>query len=333
VPRTRRLADAAPNMADHHRIDVHSHVVPPFWAEQLESYGRDQSGTVVTGWWSPQRAIALMDSQHIATSVLSLTAPSVVGWPDDRRPDMARRVNEYTADLVTERPDRFGMFATLPLPDVDATLGAIEYAFDTLSADGVTMLSNIRGRYAGEPYLEPVWAELDRRHAVVFLHPAQPQLPLASGEAAPLIDYPFDTTRAAVQMVLNGVTTRYPNLKVILVHAGGFLPYVAYRVAELNRVFDPHSLAPREILDQCRRFHVDTALSSSPAALPTLTAFVPQDRILFGSDNPYAPPEATSLFARHLDEAPFTAEQSAAINRGNALALLPRLAARSCART
>jgi aminocarboxymuconate-semialdehyde decarboxylase len=319
-------------MTGHHRIDVHSHVVPPFWAEQLESHGGDSSGTALPRWWSPDGAIAVMDSQHIATSVLSLTAPSIVGWPDDRRPDMARRINEYTADLVTERPDRFGMFATLPLPDVDASLRAIEYAFDTLSADGIIMLSNIRGRYAGEPYLEPVWSELDRRHAVVFLHPAQPQLPLASGEAAPLIDYPFDTTRAAVQMVLNGVTRRYSHMKVILAHAGGFLPYVVHRVAELNRVFDNHSLAPREILDQCRRFYVDTALSSSPAALPTMTAFVPQDRILFGSDNPYAPPELSSVFATHLDDAPFTAEQSAAINRGNALALFPRLATRSCAR-
>jgi aminocarboxymuconate-semialdehyde decarboxylase len=313
-------------MTGQDRIDVHSHVVPPFWADQLDSYGGDHSGTMTPTWWSPNGAIAFMDSQSIATSILSLTAPNVVGWPDDERPDIARRVNEYTANLVTNRPDRFGMFATLPLPDIDASLHAIEYAFDTLRADGILMLSNINGRYAGDSYLEPVWAELDRRHAIVFLHPAQPQLPLAAGEAAPLIDYPFDTTRAAVQMVLTGVTRRYPNVRVILAHAGGFLPYIAHRVAELNKVFDKNSLTTEELLDQCRRFYVDTALSTSPAALPTLTAFMPHDHILFGSDNPYAPPEVSSIFTSHLDEAPLTPQDAAAINRGNALALFPRLA-------
>jgi 6-methylsalicylate decarboxylase len=159
-----------------------------------------------------------------------------------------------------------------------------------------------------------------------FLHPAQPQLPLAVGEAAPLIDYPFDTTRAAVQMVLAGVTRRYPNLRIILAHAGGFLPYIAHRVAELNKVFDKDSLTPQKFLDQCRRFYVDTALSTSPAALPTMTAFMPGDHILFGSDNPYAPPEVSSVFTAHLDAAPLTTAQAAAINRGNTLALFPRLA-------
>jgi aminocarboxymuconate-semialdehyde decarboxylase len=172
---------------------------------------------------------------------------------------------------------------------VDASLRAIEDAFDTLNADGVIKLSDIN-------------------------------------EAAPLIDYPFDTTRAAVQMVLNRVTGRYPELKIILAHAGGFLPYIADRVAELSNVFDRDSLRPREILDQCRRFYVDTALSASPAALPTITAFMPADRILFGSDNPYAPAEVSSVFTRHLDEAPLTARDTAAINRGNALPLFPRLA-------
>jgi aminocarboxymuconate-semialdehyde decarboxylase len=315
-------------MAEQHRIDVHSHVVPPFWAEELDSHGGDRSGTVTPTWWSPDAALAFMDSQHIATSILSLTAPGVVGWPDHERPELTRRINEYTADLVTKRPDRFGMFATLPLPDIDASLQAIEHAFDALNADGAVMLSNINGQYAGESYLEPIWSELDRRDAVVLLHSAQPPLPLPlpTRVAAPLVDYPFDTTRAAVQLVLAGITTRYPNLKVILVHAGGFLPYIAYRVAELNKTFDQHSLASNEILDECRRFYVDTALSASPAALPTMTAFVPHDRILYGSDNPYAPPEVSNVFAAHLDEAPLPTDQAAAISWGNALKLFPRLA-------
>ena len=313
-------------MTTHARIDVHTHVVPPFWAEALDAHGGDHSGTVTPTWWSADRAIAFMDSQEIATSVLSLTAPGVTGWPSSERPDLTRRVNEFTAGLVTDRPDRFGMFATLPLPDVDASLSEIERAFDDLSSDGVVMLSNINGRYPGEPEFEPIWAELDRRAAVVLLHSAQPLLPLPTNFAAPLVDFPFDTTRAAVQLVLSGTTQRYPNLRIILVHAGGFLPYIAYRVAELARAFDPGWPAPDEILAESRRFFVDTALSASPAALPTITAFVPHDRILYGSDNPYAPPEVSGWFASHLDDAALPADEAAAINRGNALALFPRLA-------
>jgi aminocarboxymuconate-semialdehyde decarboxylase len=315
-------------VAHESRIDVHSHVVPPSWAEQLDSHGGDPGGIVTPTGWSPDGAIAFMDSQHIATSILSLTAPGVVGWPDDKRPGLTRQINEYTADVVRSRPDRFGMFATLPLPDIDASLQAIEYAFGTLNADGVTMLSNINGHYPGESHLEPIWSELDRRDAVVLLHPAQPPLPPVDHVVGPLVDYPFDTTRAAVQLVLAGVTMRHPRLRIILVHAGGFLPYVAHRVAELNKTFNHQSLAPSEILDESRRFYVDTALSASPAALPTITAFVPHDRILYGSDNPYAAPEVSTVFTAHLDAASLSTEQAAAINRGNAVRLFPRLASK-----
>jgi aminocarboxymuconate-semialdehyde decarboxylase len=314
-------------MTEPHRIDVHAHVVPPFWADELDAHGSDPSGTPTPTWWSPEGAIAFMDSQHTATGILSLTAPGVVGWSEKEEPNLTRRINEYTAGLVADRPDRFGMFATLPLPNVDAALDEIEHAFEALNADGVVMLSNIRGRYPGEAYLDPIWAELDRRHAVVLLHSAQPPLPPPEGLAGPLVDFPFDTTRAAIQLVLMGVTRRHPNLKIILVHGGGFLPYIAHRVAELSHVFDRDSLEPGELLDEFRRFYVDTALSASPAALPTMTAFVCHDRIMYGSDYPYAPPDVANVFAAYLDAAPLSTDAAGAINHGNALALFPRLAA------
>src|SRR5260370_20524860 len=124
-----------------HRIDVHQHVVPPFWAKALPTHGGDPSGMVIPQW-SPESAIDFMDSQEIATGILSLTAPSVVRWDKRERRDMARRVNEYTADLVAKQPDRFGNFATLPLPDVDGALRELEYALDTLGADGLSLLAN-----------------------------------------------------------------------------------------------------------------------------------------------------------------------------------------------
>ncbi len=222
-----------------HRIDVHQHVVPPFYAKALPTHGGDPSGTVVPQW-TPESAIGFMDSQEIATGILSLTAPSVVRWYKRERREMAHRINEYTAELVMRRPDRFGNFATLPLPDVDGALMELEYALDTLHADGVILLANYAGKYLGDPIFEPLWAELDRREAVVFVHPGQPPLPTVNGVAGPLVDYPFDTTRAAVQLVLNGTMDRYPKVRVILAHAGGFLPYRTQPVLLCGNAFEDH---------------------------------------------------------------------------------------------
>jgi 6-methylsalicylate decarboxylase len=314
-------------MSTTHRIDVHQHVVPPFYANALPIHGGDPSGTVIPDW-SPDIAIAFMDSQEIATGILSLTAPSVVSWYKKQRREMARRVNEYTADLVAKRPDRFGNFATLPLPDVAGALIEIENAFDTLHADGVILLANYAGKYLGEPIFEPVWAELDRRRAVVFVHPGQPPLPTAPGVAGPLVDYPFDTTRTAVQLVLNGIVDRHPNMRIILAHAGGFLPYASHRFAELAHVFRPDVQSPADILASFQRFYFDTALSSGPAVLPSLTAFAGSGQILYGSDFPYAPASVGAVFNAKLDayEA-LTAGEHRAISHLNAQALFPRLAA------
>src|SRR5260221_2804144 len=226
------------------RIDVHQHVVPPFWAKELRT---DPSGTVIPPW-SPESAIDSMDSQEIATGILSLTAPSVVRWDKRERRDMARRVNEYTADLVAKQPDRFGNFATLPLPDVDGALRELEYALDTLGADGVILLANYAGKYLGDAAFEPLWAALDSRQATVFVDPGQPHLPTVAGVAGALVDYPFDTTRTAVQLVLNGIVDRYPRVRIILAHAGGFLPYASRRFAELARVFRPDAANPGALL-------------------------------------------------------------------------------------
>lgn len=313
-------------MSDRNRIDVHQHVVPPFWADALPAHGGDPSG-----WgsptWSPESAIAFMDSLEIQTGVLSLTAPGVQGWNGQAKCDMARQVNEYVAGLVAKWPTRFGNFATLPLPDVDGTLAEIDHAFDTLKADGVVLLSNYGGTYLGDAAFEPVWAALDRRHAVVFIHPAKPAIDVLPGMPGPLLDYPFDTTRTALQLVLNGVITRYPNVRIILSHAGGFLPYTAYRFAELapgvrNDVPDRDGL-----LDLLRSFYFDTALSS-PSALPSLTAFAQPDRVLYGSDFPYAPPSVSTSFTHAQDAyVALSADRHAALNRANALPLFPRLAA------
>jgi aminocarboxymuconate-semialdehyde decarboxylase len=322
-----------------HRIDVHQHVVPPFWAKALPAHGGDPSGprsgdpsNSVLPPWSPDSAIDFMDSQGIATGILSLTAPGVVGWDNSGRREMARRVNEYSAGLVAKRPDRFGHFATLPLPDIDGALHELEYALDTLRADGVILLANYAGRYLGEAAFEPVWAELDRRHAVAYVHPGQPPIGTAAGLAGPLVDYPFDTTRTAVQLVLNGIMDRYPGARIILSHAGGFVPYASHRFAELAHVFRLDAADPADILKSFQRFYFDTALSSGPAALPSLMAFAREDRVLFGTDYPFAPADIVASFTGKLDAYDrLTADEHSAINYGNAGILFPRLAPKDAA--
>jgi 6-methylsalicylate decarboxylase len=312
-------------MSTARRIDVHQHVVPPFWAEALAVHGGDPSGSAMPKW-SPEAAVAFMDSQEIQTGILSLTTPSVEGWVGDERYRMSRRINDYTADLVAKRPDRFGHFATLPIPDIEGSIRELARAFDTLHADGVVVHSNYAGAYLGDAAFEALWAELDRRAAVVFVHPTNPPFAPGAGIARPLVDFPFDTTRAAIQLVLSGVIARYPSVRVILAHAGGFLPYGAHRVAELAGVFNPGAPRPSEILASFQRFYFETSLSAG-AALPTLQAFAPSGHILFGSDFPYAQASVAAEFTKTLDRyAGLTPAEHDAVDRESALALFPRLA-------
>ncbi|MGV9867993.1 amidohydrolase family protein [Rhodococcus koreensis] len=312
-------------MTTNERIDVHTHLVPPFWGDALPEHGGDPSGWK-TPDWSPEAHLNFMDTNGIATSVLSLTAPSVVGWDGRERREMARRVNEYTAGLVSERPDRFGNFATVPLPDVEGAVAEIDYALDELHADGIVLLTNYEGVYLGDDRYTPVWERLNSHRAVVFIHPGHPLLPTLSGVPGPIVDYPFDTTRNAVHMVYNGITTRFPDARIILSHAGGFVPYAALRFVLARAAFDPDGPTSDELLAQLRSFYFDTALSSGAFAFASLTEFADSSRILFGSDFPYAPPALGTHFTELLDsKSGLTAEQSTAINRTNAIPLFPRL--------
>lgn len=312
-------------MTTHERIDVHTHLVPAFWGEALPDNGGDPSGWTLPSW-TPDAHLKFMDANGIATSILSLTAPSVVGWRGTARREMARRVNEYTADLVRERPDRFGNFATVPLPDVEGALVEVDHALGALRADGVVLLSNYEGVYLGDDTYTPLWEALDRHGAVVFIHPAHPLVPVLPDLPGPIVDYPFDTTRNAVNMVFHGITERYPNARIILSHAGGFLPYAALRFSLGRALLDPGGSTADEILARFRRFYWDTALSSGKYVFGALTHFADPTRILYGSDFPYAPAPMATRFTEILDtDTGLTPEQSVAIDSGNAKPLFPRL--------
>lgn len=306
------------------RIDVHQHIVPPAWAAALQEHGLT-SGGWPTPDWSRDAAIEMMDRQNIATGVLSVTSPGTVLTADDATA-LTTTVNEYSADVRRTDPDRFGFFASVPLPDVDAALSEISYAMDELGADGVVLMSNHQGKYLGDADYEPVWRELDDRSAVVFVHPAQPPMELLPGTPAPMADYVFDTTRTALNMALNGVMSRYTDVKVVLAHGGGFLPYAAYRFAGLTETtLDPDRSADSVVAD-LKRFYFDTALSASPSALPALLAFAEPGHVLYGSDWPFATEAAGTYFNRFLETYDgFHPGQDVDIDRRSAEILFPRL--------
>lgn len=307
------------------RIDVHQHLVPRDYADWLRTKGVVAPGGRELPDWSPDSALALMDRYSIATAILSLSTPGTHLGDDAEARMWARRVNETGADLVRDHPDRFGLFATVPLPDVAGSVQEIAHAYDELNVDGVVLLANAHGCYLGDAAFDPVMAELDRRAAVVLVHPSELPGPAVAGIPPFAADFLLDTTRAATNLVLRGVPRRYPNIRFILSHAGGFVPYASHRIAAAITAETGRNAL--EILEDLSGFYFDTALSGSPAALPSLLAFARPDHVLFGSDWPFAPELGVAYFTGQFDAYPGLDDTGrAAINRGNALELFPRLA-------
>lgn len=303
------------------RIDTHMHIVPPRYADWLHELGVNAGGREIPEW-TVSSALDLMGALGATGAVMSVSTPGVHLGDDAKARAMARDVNEFAARHVHDHPRQLGFFATLTLPDVEGAIAEAGYALDTLQADGVVLLANVRGTYLGDESFAPLMQELDRRHAVVFVHPSELPAPPVPGIAPFAADFLLDTTRAAMNMARNGWLERFPNLKIILSHAGGFLPYAAERVARVCAQDESQAGG----LARLRQFYFDTALSSSPYALPALLAFAQPDHITFGSDWPYAPKERSQHFARLLDDYPLSESQRTAIHQGNARQLFRRWA-------
>ncbi len=308
-------------MSNPARIDVHQHIVPPDYANWLTQHGIKPGGGSVPKW-SVEDALNMMDEHGIATGILSVSTPGVHLGNDAEARVKAREVNEFAAKVVSAHPHRFGFFATLTLPDVDGAIAEAVYALDELHAAGVVLLANSHGRYLGEKDFDPLMQELNRRHAVVFVHPSELPGPSVQGVPPFAADFLLDTTRAAINLIVSGTMTRHTNLKVILSHAGGFIPYAAHRMAP---VCSPDGNVETG-LENLRRFYFDTALSGSPTALPSLLAFADKSHILYGSDSPFAPVQVVSHFTDGLDAYPLENQLRSAINHSNAEALFPQFA-------
>jgi 6-methylsalicylate decarboxylase len=307
------------------RIDTHQHHIPPDYRKAVDRSGIGAAAGRDMPDWTPEAALETMAALDIATAILSVSVPGTAFLPQPAdAAALASDVNDYSADLVARTPDKFGFFATVPLPHVDHAVAEAVRALDELHADGVVLLANNGGQYLGEDGQHELFATLDARSAVAFIHPAALPGPAIPDIPPFAMDFLLDTTRAAYLLVRHGIRTRYPNIRFILSHAGGFVPYASHRMAAT--IFGDTGRSPFDVLDDFAGFYFDTALSSSPAALPTLLAFAKPGRVTFGSDWPFAPLPASQYFAAGLDAyAGLDDDARAAINRTNALALFPRL--------
>jgi len=308
------------------RIDTHHHLIPPDYRKALHKAGLAEAGGRAVPDWSPEASLQAMAELDVGTAILSVSTPGTAFLPPADALALARDLNDYTAELAATHPDRFGFFATVPLPDIGASVVEISRALDELHADGIVLLANNAGTYLGQDGQDALFTELNDRSAVVFIHPAELPGPAVGGVPPFAADFLLDTTRAAYLLVSNGIRTRYPNVRFILSHAGGFVPYASHRMAIAITADTGRSWA--DVLDDFASFYFDTALSSSAAALPSLLAFAKPGHVTFGSDFPFAPTAAGKLFAAGLETYPgLDAATRGAIERTNALALFPRLGA------
>ncbi len=275
-------------------IDLHHHVVPPAYREALASVGATTVGRIPLPPWSADTMLEQMSELGIARAVVSVSAPATLPLDDRLAVATARRCNDDVAALRDGAPERIGGFATLPLPNVDSSLVELDRALDELGLDGAALLTNYNGRYLGDPSFEPLLEALDARAALVHVHPHLPGTgPVGLMLPDPVLEFAFDTTRAVADLLVRGTLQRYPNIRFVLAHLGGALPFLAPRLAMLDSpLARAHLGGPRaSVLDHLRRLSYDIALSGSAENLRLAIDLVGVDHLSFGSDVPFAPTE------------------------------------------
>ena len=304
-------------------IDVHHHYTSPALLAMMQGRRTNQTFNMN---WTLQKSLDAMDAAGVATAVVSTSDPGVFFGDYDAARALARDCNEYQARMVADHKGRFGMFTTLPLPDIDNTLAEIAYGMDTLKAQGVGMMTSYGTKYLGDPAFTPVMQELNRRKAAVFVHPLQPACctNVVPGVPDVVVEYGTETSRTIASLLMNHVTIRFPDIKFIFSHGGGDVPYLTFRFSRMvGGDAELMKAEPGGAVPLIQKLYFDTAQAWNQYTLPSLTALMPADHIVFGSDFPAASPLDTIT---GLKASGMTEDKLSRITRLNAQAILPGLA-------
>jgi 6-methylsalicylate decarboxylase len=304
------------------RIDVHHHFSSPGFIAEIT--GR-RTGQVPLMRLTAEKSLQDMDAGGVATSIVSISEPSVFFGNYDAARRLARETNDFGARMVTDYPGRFGLFGTVPLPDVDGALHEIAYALDTLKADGICMMTDYEGKFLGDPAFTPVMEELNRRKAVVYTHPFRNACcrGLVPDVFEPTIELGTDTTRTIASLIFSGTAARFPDIKFIFSHGGGTAPYLVQRFTYLAQARkDLKARFPEGPIHYLQKFYYDTANASTVYPLASLMRLVKPTQVLFGTDFPFLTAKATAADLRASGM--FSDADLAAIDRGNAAALMPK---------
>lgn len=286
------------------RIDIHAHFVPDFYRDALTAAGQTRpDGIKAIPPWSAEEALDTMDRLQVTRSYLSISSPGVHFGDDAAAAALARRCNEEAAELAARHPGRFGWFASVPLPDVHGAVTEAEHSLTRLFANGIVVETNARGQYLGDPALEPLYALAARHRAPVFVHPTTPYEAehLALGYPRPMLEFLFETTRSVTDLVLSGVLQRHEDLRVIVPHAGAALPILANRIELLLPILAEGGATPPSMREALRSLHFDLAGAPVRELLDALLSVADPDRIHYGSDYPFTPPDACVRLADRLD--------------------------------
>lgn len=302
-----------------HRIDIHHHIVSPGYSAALKDRGQRHAA------WSLEKSLEDMDRHGIATAVTSLIQPAV--WfgdvPLGRK--LAREANDYAAQLARDHRGRFGVFATLPLPDTEGSLAEIAYALDTLKAEGFCLMTSYNARYLGDAAFHPVLEELNRRSAVVYTHPLNPECCGAIADEVPpsIIEYAVDTTRTMASLLFSGAAAKYPDIRWIFSHSGGVTPFLLSRFTyQESTMKGRDEKLPNGVMHELKKFYYDTAQGNHAGALAALLKMAPVSQLLYGTDFPFRTGAEVNAGLAHYG---FSPAELLAIERDNALRLLPSL--------
>lgn len=303
------------------RIDVHHHLVAPRFLPMLRE--TDVVAPHLAEIMNERCALDDMDKAGVTLAINSSTTPGTMNR--ELRITYARENNEYMARLAADYPGRFGVFASLPLPDVDVTLKEIEYAFDVLKADGVHMVTSYEDHWLGDKIFAPVFDELNRRKAVVYTHPHGPHCCLNLLKEINIrdsvIEYGTDTTRAITNLVFGGTVARCPDIRLIFSHAGGTMPFLIERFIRMEKMPRFTALMPQGFVAEAHKFYYDTAQVLHASPLTALKMLIPLPQIVYGTDYPWrGSAESTNGL---IASGTFTANELRTID-GNAAPLFPR---------